>query len=140
MKRTQPVSELEHGKTIKIRGFPKEHKVKLFRVEVSNNRTDWIVTNDFAQQSTQGAQDACALRWEIEQFHRELKQLTGVEKCQCRKARIQKNHIACAVLVWMRLTALARKACATVYKRKHNMLSGYLRYKARLFAWLLRKS
>jgi len=125
------VSELEHGKTIKIKGFPKEHKVKLFRVEVSTNRTDWIVTNDFAQQSTQGAQDACALRWKIEQFHRELKQLTGVEKCQCRKARIQRNHIACAVLVWIRLTALARKACTTVYKLKHNMLSSYLRHELR---------
>jgi hypothetical protein len=33
------------------------------------------------------------------EFHRELKQLTGVEACQCRKARIQRNHIACALLV-----------------------------------------
>jgi len=91
--------ELEHGKTIKIKGFPKAHKVKLFRVVVSTNRTDWVVTNDLGQQSTQDVQDACALRWKIEQFHRELKQLTGVEKYQCRKARIQINHIARAVLV-----------------------------------------
>jgi hypothetical protein len=34
----------------------------------------------------------------IEEFHRELKQLTGVEACQCRKARIQRNHFACALL------------------------------------------
>ena len=36
------------------------------------------------------------MRWKIEEFHRELKQLTGVEACQCRQARIQRNHIACA--------------------------------------------
>jgi hypothetical protein len=82
--------ELEHGQVVKIKGFPKEHKVKCFRVVVSTNRTDWVATNDLAQDSTQDTQDACALRWNIEQFHRELKQLTGVEKCQCRKARIQK--------------------------------------------------
>ena len=101
------------------------------RVEVSTNRTDWVVTNDLAQGSTQGAQDACALRWKIEQFHRELKQLTGVEKCQCRNSRIQRNHIACAVLVWIRLTAIARKTGTTVYKLKHDMLSNYLREELR---------
>jgi hypothetical protein len=62
------------------------------------------------QNSTRATQDACALRWKIEQFHREIKQLTGIEKCQCRKARIQRNHIACAVLVWISLTQLARNA------------------------------
>lgn len=31
--------------------------------------------------------------WKIEDFHRELKQVTGIESCQSRKARIQKNHI-----------------------------------------------
>lgn len=123
--------ERSQGKIIKIKKFPKNHKVKLFRVEVSTNRTDWVVTNDLAQDSTQDVQDACALRWKIEQFHRELKQLTGVEKCQCRKARIQRNHIACAVLVWVRMTAIARKAGTTIYKIKNEMLSAYLRQELR---------
>jgi hypothetical protein len=123
--------ECLHGKTIKIKGFPKYHKVKLFRVEVCTNRTDWVVTNDLRQDLTQGAQDACALRWKIEQFHRELKQVTGVEKCQARKARIQRNHIACAVLVWIRLTAIARKIGATIYRLKQNLLSDYLRQELR---------
>ena len=29
--------------------------------------------------------DVCGLRWKIEQFHRETKQVTGLEGCQCRK-------------------------------------------------------
>lgn len=124
-------NEVAHGKTIKLKKFPKNHKVKLFRVEVSTNRTDWVVTNDLAQDSTQDVQDACALRWKIEQFHRELKQLTGVEKCQCRKARIQRNHIACAVLVWARMTSIARKTGTTIYKIKNEMFSTYLRQELR---------
>jgi len=119
-------AELAQGKIIKIRGYPKEHKVKLFRVAVSNNRTDWVMTNDLAQDSMDGTQKVCAIRWKIEQFHRELKQLTGVEKCQCRKARSQRNHIACAVLVWIRMTAIARKALTNIYSLKKGMLSHYM--------------
>ncbi len=38
--------ERAQGKIIKIKGFPKDHKVKLFRVVLSPQRTDYIVTND----------------------------------------------------------------------------------------------
>jgi hypothetical protein len=123
--------ELVSGKTIKIKGFPKTHKVKLFRVVVSTHRTDWVVTNDLAQDSSEATQEACRIRWKIEQFHRELKQLTGVERCQCRKARIQRNHIACAMLVWIRLTDVARKANQTIYRIKHGLLDNYLRQELR---------
>ena len=85
-------AEQQHGKLIKIKGFPKEHKVKLFRVVLSPQRTDYVVTNDLTQDSTQAVQDAGALRWKIEQFHRETKQVTGLESCQCRKARIVRNQ------------------------------------------------
>ena len=68
----------------------------------------------------------CDIRWKIEEFHRELKQLTGVESCQCRKARIQRNHISCAMLVWLRLKDLAYKTCITIYQLKQGLLSNYL--------------
>lgn len=42
-------SALAHGKTIKIKGSPKHHKVKLFQVEVSTHRTDSVAPNDFTQ-------------------------------------------------------------------------------------------
>ena len=91
--------ELECGKTIKIKGFPANKKVKLFRVTVSTNRTDYVATNDLSQSSTDVVQEVYKIRWKIEEFHREVKQLTGIESCQCRLARIQRNHIACAMLV-----------------------------------------
>ncbi len=118
--------DLQQGKRIKIRGFPKDKKVKLFRVTVSTNRTEFVATNDNSQASTDAVQDVCGIRWKIEEFHRELKQLTGVEACQCRKARIQRNHIACALLVWSRLKMLAYQTGKTVYQIKHGMLSDYL--------------
>ena len=55
--------------------------------------------------------------------NKSLKQLTGVESCQCRKGRIQRNHIACAILVWLRLKDLARYTDQTIYQIKHGLLS-----------------
>ena len=119
-------SERVQGKRIKIKGFPKDRKVRLFRVEVSTHRTDWVVTNDSTQDSTEATQKVCGFRWKIEQLHREGKQLTGLERCQCRKARIQRNHIACAFLVWGRLKALATETGKTVYQLKQGLLHDYL--------------
>jgi hypothetical protein len=120
-------SELESGKRIKIRGFPKNHKVKVFRVASTSRRTDYVVTNDLNQSEASIAETVCAWRWKIEQFHREAKQLTGLEKCQCRLSRIVRNHIACAFLVWIRLMREAHETGQTLYQVKHGMLSEYLR-------------
>ncbi len=120
-------AELQHGKRLKIKGFPKDHKVQCFRVEVSTHRTDWIVTNDPAADTTEATQQVCGFRWRIEQLHREGKQVTGLERCQCRKARIQRNHIACAFLVWVRLKEVATQTGQTIYQLKHGLLDDYLR-------------
>ena len=118
--------ELQSGKRIKIRGFAKHHKVKVFRV-ASDRRTDYVVTNDLSQSDASVAQTACAWRWKIEQFHRETKQLTGLEKCQCRLPRIVRNHIACAFSVWVRLMRQAHETGQTLYQVKYGMFSEYLR-------------
>ncbi|MBW4547629.1 MAG: hypothetical protein KME25_24780 [Symplocastrum torsivum CPER-KK1] len=61
--------EQQQGKLIKIKNFPKYKKVKLFRVTISTNRTDYIVTNDCSQNSTDEVQKANAVRWKVEEFH-----------------------------------------------------------------------
>jgi Transposase DDE domain len=123
---TWSTEALAHGQTIKMQGFHKDHKVRLCRVEVSPHRTDWVVTNDQTQEATEATQEACGFRWRMEQLHREGKQVTGLERCQCRKARIQRNHIGCAFLVWVRLKALAVQTGRTVYQLKHGLLDDYL--------------
>src|SRR5664279_775731 len=118
--------EQQHGKVIKMRGFPSEHKVKLFRVVLSTQRTDYVVTNEMAQDNVEVVQDVCAFRWKVEQFHRETKQLTGIEGNQCRKARIVRNHIGCAILVWIRLKQVAIETHRTIYRVKYDLLDEYL--------------
>ncbi len=124
-------TEVQHGKLLHVKDFPKAHQVKLFRLVLSTKRTDFIATNDFAQDSTQDTQEVCALRWKIEQFHREGKQTTGLEGCQCRLARIQRNHIACAILVWVRLKQVAQETASTIYQLKQGLLDDYMRSQLR---------
>ncbi|AFY73269.1 transposase family protein [Synechococcus sp. PCC 7502] len=119
--------ELLQGKLVKINKFPKDKKGNLFWVTVSPSRTEFVVTNDLTQDYTPEVLAICSIRWKIEEFHRELKQLTGVEACQCRKSRIQRNHIACAMLVWNHLKRLAFQAGKTIYQIKFGLLSDYLK-------------
>ncbi len=120
-------TEQQKGKTIKIKGFPAKHKVKVFRVVLSTQRTDYVVTNEMAQDNVEVVQMVCGFRWKVEQFHRETKQLTGLEGCQCRRARIVRNHIGCAILVWVRLKHVAHETQQTIYQVKHRLLDDYLR-------------
>jgi DDE superfamily endonuclease len=118
--------EQQHGKTIHVKDFPKGHRVTLFRLVRDPAHTDYIATNDVAQHSTQGTQQVCALRWKVEQFHRETKQTTGIEHAQCRLARMQRNHIGCAILVWVCLNRIAHETASTIYQLKHGLLDDYM--------------
>ncbi|MEM6784333.1 MAG: transposase [Bacteroidota bacterium] len=124
--------QVEQGRLVHLKKMPAGHRVKLFRLALWRigypppERTEYVVTNDVAQSSSQAAQHECSVRWKIEQAHREVKQVTGIERCQCRKERIQRNHIGCAFLVWARLKALAYELGTTVYALKQGLLSDYL--------------
>lgn len=114
------------GQLVQLKGMPKDIPLKCFSISISTNRTDFVVTNDTSQCCADDTKQICAIRWYVEQFHRELKQLTGVESCQCRKQRIQRNHIACAMFVWVYLKKVAHKTKLTVYQIKKNLLHDYL--------------
>jgi hypothetical protein len=119
-------TDLVVGKIVKVHDFPDNMKVKLFCVQVSTNRTDYVVTNDMTQGSADGVRKACAIRWKIEEFHRELKQTTGIEKCQARKGRSQRNHINLCMQAWMVMKSAARAASITIYEQKNTPLRDYV--------------
>ena len=113
-------AEQHAGKRVKLHKFPRDHKVKVFRV-VSSGRTDYVATNDLSQSDVSATQQVCRCRWKVEQLHREVsKQLTGLENCQCRLARIVRNHIASAFLVWVHLMRKAYETGQTLYQREFD--------------------
>ncbi|MGL4608778.1 MAG: IS701 family transposase [Trueperaceae bacterium] len=124
-------TEEQSGKLVHLHTFPKGHTVKLFRLVLSDKRTDYLITNEVTQHSTQAAQEAFRPRWCVEQFHREVQQVTGIDQCQARLVRIQRNHIACSFLVWNRLSFLAHHLRTSVYALKQNLLDDYMKQQLR---------
>lgn len=118
--------EVKSGKIVKVHKFPKNAKVKLFRVIVSTDKTEYVITNNHSQNSTDDIQKETAIRWKIEQFHREAKQTTGIEKCQCRSNRMQRNHICLSIQAWIFLAEKAKRSCSTIYQVKQGLLNDYM--------------
>ena len=106
--------------------------MRLFKLVATNGDIDWVITNSPDETMTaQVAQDANDVRWQVEELHRGIKQLTGSEKCQCRKARSQRNHLACCYHAWLSLKVKAQQTGKTLYQVKTDLLRDYLRAELR---------
>jgi len=117
---------LKNGVRVKLKEVP--FKVQLFKLVAKDGSIDWVITNGSDETlTTQAAQEANDVRWQIEELHRDLKQLTGTEKCQCRKGRSQRNHIACCYHAWLSLKVTAKFLGKTLYQTKEDLWSDYLR-------------
>lgn len=116
--------QLAHGQAIKVKNL--DMQVKVFKVTISTNRTDYVLTNHIDADSTQTIVNKQKMRWNIECLHREIKQLTGIAKCQCRKALSQRTHIFCAMLVWNKIKEMAYQSFTSAYQIKQEPLSNFL--------------
>jgi len=116
---------LKTGISVKLKDVP--FLVKLFKIVATDGDIDWVITNDPATDLTtpivRGRND---VRWDVECFHREIKQLTGIEKCQCQNEWAQRNHIACCYHAWLALKVHATKIKKTLYRTQRELLSRYL--------------
>jgi hypothetical protein len=118
--------QLEHGILVKLKKVP--FKVKLFKLVATNGSIDWLITNELDENlTTQVAKTNNDVRWQIEEFHRDIKQLTGSQKCQCRKARSQRTHLACCYHAWLSLKVKATELKISLYQLRKNLFSDYLR-------------
>jgi hypothetical protein len=113
------------GLLIKLKELP--FLVKLFKIVAPNGDIDWVITNDLDYAvNLFVAELKNDNRWQIEDFHRGFKQLTGSEKCQCRKARSQRNHLACCYHAWVSLKVNAKKARKSIYQVRKELFTDYL--------------
>src|SRR5260221_1234767 len=115
---------LKHGLSVKLKELP--FRVRLFKVVATNGDIDWIITNSPDLLTTPDIQAQNARRWDVESFHRELKQLTGSEKCQCRKARAQRNHLGYCYLAWVALKVKAKQLDSTLYQVHQAIFDDFL--------------
>ncbi len=75
--------------------------VKVFRIDIENGDTQYWASSDLDMQPLMRVKFA-ELSWNIEEYHRGLKQHCLVEKAQVRKTRAQRNHIVLAIRAFVR--------------------------------------
>lgn len=95
----EPVSSVatEEGVIGHLRGFG---LVKVIKIVRPNRDIDYLVTNETTR-SSPVIRAASDRRWKIEELHRGEKQTVGLEKCQSRMQRAQRNHILCSHLAFL---------------------------------------
>jgi hypothetical protein len=119
-------ARMTSGVLVKLKEVP--FLVRLFKLVAPDGDIDWVITNDLDETMTaQVAEDSSDVRWQVEELHRGLKQLTGTEKCQCRAARAQRNHFACCYHAWVSLKVKADELTQTMYALRESLFSHYLR-------------
>lgn len=108
----------DEGVRIHLRGYG---WINVFRFVATNGRTDYIGTN-IESPTREHIKTLVRKRWEIEVFHRELKQTCGLEHCQSRTGRAQRNHIVLSVLTWIKSANVRRRDDLSFYQQQWNVI------------------
>jgi len=78
--------------------------VKVFGIVAPDGDIAYWATNDLGMTDLTRLPFA-EFSWSVEHYHRGIKQCTGVERCQCRSAVAQRNHIGLALRAFLRFEA-----------------------------------
>ena len=91
------------------------------RVVATNGDITYLATNDLSLTNYHKFTNHFEQRWNIEEFHRGLKQTTGIEKCYSIKADSQKTHIFTAFISFTRLEAVRIAKQISWYEQKASI-------------------
>src|SRR5215210_5358686 len=87
------------GTVVHLKGYG---MIQVFRIATPDGDTEYWAT-DVLTLTPLERTDVAGQVWTIEGYHRGLKQFCGVERCQARAARAQRNHIGWAIRAFLRL-------------------------------------
>jgi hypothetical protein len=88
-----------HGRAVHLKGYG---WIKVFRTVGTNGDAEYWATSKLEMSIEEAAFHALDA-WQIEVYHRGLKQFTGVERAQFRLEVSQRNHIGLAIRAFVRL-------------------------------------
>lgn len=97
-------------------------QVKVFKLVMENTDIEYLVTNDLSL-SAPDIREVYACRWQIEVYHRGIKQTTGLESCQARKQRSGRNHILCSILGFLALEKWRLEHNVSWYEAKQQLIA-----------------
>jgi hypothetical protein len=102
------------------------------KVVATNGDITYLATNDLSLTDYDEFTGHWQQRWNIEEFHRGLKQTTGIEKCYSIKAASQKTHIFAAFVAFVRLETVRISEHISWYEQKASIVrfatANYINY------------
>lgn len=110
----------EEGLRVHLRGYG---WITVYRFVAKNGRTDYIGTN-MDNPTREKVKRFVRMCWSIEVYHRELKQTCGLERCQSRNGRAQRNHIGFSVLSWIRKAKQRNLNQLSLYQQQWDVIKG----------------
>lgn len=116
--RIENVTIPDEGLQVHLRGYG---WVWVFKFEAKNGRIDFVATNK-ENPTREDVEKIIRDRWGIEVYHRELKQTCGIQRCQARTARSQRNHICLAILAWINKSKIWLQNRITLYQQNWNII------------------
>jgi SRSO17 transposase len=110
------ISNLDWTKTLVQKVWLKEFGyVLVAKIVVKDDDIRYVVTNDLSLTDIDTLKKHNDHRWNIETFHRGIKQTTGIEKCYSTLEKSQRNHIFASFVAFVKLE----------YTRLHQGISWY---------------
>ena len=110
----------EEGLLVHLRGYG---PITVYRFVAKNGRTDYVGTN-MENPTREKVEHLVKMRWSIEVYHRELKQTCGIERCQSRTGRAQRNHIGFSVLSWIQQAKRRSTSQLSLYQQQWDVIKG----------------
>lgn len=89
----------EEGLIVYLKGYG---MVRVFKTAAKNDDDEFWATSNLEMNEINRLSLA-EQTWGIEMYHRGIKQVCGIEKCQCRVALAQKNHILFSIRSFLRI-------------------------------------
>lgn len=116
--RLETLSIPEEGLSVHLRGYG---WITVFKFEAKNGRIDYVSTNmeNPTREQVKRITDA---RWSVEVYHREIKQTCGIERCQARTGRAQRNPIFLAIAAWFQQHKLRVTGHVTLYQQNWSVI------------------
>lgn len=108
----------EEGLVVYLRGYG---FITVFKFVAKNGRIDYICTN-MEKPTREKVKDIIDARWSVEVYHREVKQTCGIERCQARTGRAQRNHIFLAIAAWFEQNKLRVSQKITLYQQNWQVI------------------
>jgi putative transposase len=127
---------VDHNEHLADKEIPKEGLVvhlkaygfiRVFKTfSQAKGEVEYLATNKL-DMTLSDIKTVAAQRWKIEEYHRGLKQTTGIEKCQARNQRSQRNHIFCSIIAFVALEVQRRKKQISWYQTKQSIIQHAMR-------------